>query len=58
MTGSALIALLEQHGFSIVRRAKSYVWVGRGNDVLLVDEEAELEDEVVNALLEQARRLP
>jgi crotonobetainyl-CoA:carnitine CoA-transferase CaiB-like acyl-CoA transferase len=55
MTGKDLAALLEAEGFSVVRRSQSYVWLGRGKDVLLVDLDADLTDEVAEQLLARAR---
>jgi crotonobetainyl-CoA:carnitine CoA-transferase CaiB-like acyl-CoA transferase len=55
MIGKDLAALLEGEGFSVVRRSQSYVWLGRGKDVLLVDLDADLSDEVAEQLLARAR---
>jgi hypothetical protein len=55
MIGKELISALEREGFAIRRRSKAYVWIGRGDDVLLVDEEAEVSDEVAAQLIARAR---
>lgn len=56
MTGLELLAALEREGFAIVRRSQSYVWLGRGEDVLLLDPSADVDDDVAKQLLERARR--
>lgn len=58
MLGRELAAVLEREGFSVARRSRSYVWLERGRDSLLVDLDADIEDEVANQLLERARRAP
>lgn len=58
MTGLDLVAALEREGFAVVRRSQSYVWMGRGEDVLMLDPDAEVEDGVAHQLLEQARKPP
>jgi crotonobetainyl-CoA:carnitine CoA-transferase CaiB-like acyl-CoA transferase len=58
MTGIELLAALEREGFAIVRRSQSYVWIGRGKDVLLLDPSAEVDDDVAKRLIERARQPP
>ena len=55
MNGKDLIDNLAREGFGIVRRSKTFVWVGRGDDVVLIDEEAEVSDDVATQLLAEAR---
>ena len=55
MLGRDLLAALEREGFTVSRRAKSFLWLRRGEETLLLDEDAELEDVVVERILEQAR---
>lgn len=57
MTGSQLLAALELYGFTIVRRSKSCVWVSRGNDVLMLDHDGDIDDDVAKKILERARDL-
>lgn len=55
MEGHELVALLEQEGFSVVRRSQSYVWLGRGEAVLLIDTNGEIADDVAQEILDRAR---
>ncbi len=55
MMGRELAALLEQEGFSVVRRSQSYVWLGRGKAVLLIDTNAEIAGDVAQEILDRAR---
>lgn len=55
MIGRELVTLLEGEGFSIVRRSQSYVWLGRGKAVLLIDMAGEIADEVAQEILDRAR---
>jgi hypothetical protein len=55
MNGKDLIGALEREGFAIVRRSKSYVWVGRGKDTLLVDEEGEVAEDIAQQLITRAK---
>jgi Holliday junction resolvase len=54
--GRELIEALEREGFAVVRRSTSYVWLGRGKDVLLLDQDGEISDDVAHQLLERARK--
>lgn len=55
MKGSDLIAALEREGFAISRRSKTLVWLARGGDRLMVDADAEVEDDVAEEILAKAR---
>ena len=55
MMGHELVELLEQEGFSVVRRSQSYVWLGRGKAVLLIDTNGEIAADVAQEILDQAR---
>ena len=55
MIGRELVALLEGEGFAIVRRSQSYVWLGRGKAVLLIDMAGEIAAEVAQEILDRAR---
>jgi predicted RNA binding protein YcfA (HicA-like mRNA interferase family) len=58
MTGRELLAALEREGFAVVRRSQSYVWLGRGKDVLLLDPAADVDEKVAEQLIERARKPP
>jgi Holliday junction resolvase len=55
MIGAELVELLENEGFSVVRRSQSYVWLGRGKAVLLIDIAGEIAVEVAQEILDRAR---
>ena len=55
MMGHELVALLAQEGFSVVRRSQSYVWLGRGEAVLLIDTNGEIAADVAQEILDHAR---
>lgn len=55
MMGHELVALLAQEGFSVVRRSQSYVWLGRGKAVLLIDTNGEIAADVAREILDRAR---
>lgn len=55
MMGRELVHLLEVEGFAIVRRSKSFVWLGRGKAVLLIDIDADIASDVASEILEHAR---
>ena len=55
MNGRELVELLEHEGFAIVRRSQSYVWLGRGKAVLLIDTDGEISAEVAQEILDRAR---
>jgi Holliday junction resolvase len=55
MVGRELVELLEKEGFSVVRRSQSYVWLGRGKAVLLIDTNGEIAADVAQEILDRAR---
>jgi hypothetical protein len=55
MIGHELVGLLEAEGFAVVRRSQSYVWLGRGKAVLLIDLAGEIAGEVAQDILDRAR---
>jgi hypothetical protein len=57
VAGSQLLATLELYGFTIIRRSKRFVWVGRGNDVLMLDLDGDIDDDVAEQILERARKV-
>lgn len=56
MTGPDLLAALEAEGFRVVRRSQRYVWLERGRDYLMLDAEADVDDEVSAQILDCARK--
>jgi len=56
LLGRDLRTALEREGFTVSRRAKSYLWLRRGEEVLLLDEDADVADVVAERILEHARR--
>ena len=56
MKGPDLIASLEHEGFVVSRRSKTLVWLKRGDEQLLIDSEADIDDQTANDILAQARR--
>lgn len=56
MLGRDLLAVLEREGFTVTRRAKSYLWLRRGEETLLLDEDAEVADVVAERIIEHARK--
>ena len=55
MTGKELAEALAREGFVVVRRSKSLTWLRRGEDALLVDENAEVADDVAQQFITRAR---
>ncbi|AKV03122.1 hypothetical protein AKJ09_09785 [Labilithrix luteola] len=55
MTGRELVAGLELAGFQIRRRSKTFVWLGRGEQVVMVDEESTVPDDMLDRLLRSSR---
>jgi uncharacterized protein YaaQ len=56
MLGRELLAALEREGFTITRRAQSYLWLQRGEETLLLDADADVADVVAERILEHARK--
>jgi hypothetical protein len=56
MTGAELLAALEAEGFRVMRRSQRYVWLGRGKDFLMLDAEADVDEEVSAQILDCARK--
>lgn len=55
MKSADLIDLLMAEGFVVSRRSKTLVWLKRGGEQLLIDSEAEVEDELAQEILTRAR---
>jgi hypothetical protein len=51
MTGREFIVELERQGFAIKRRSKSFVWISRGEQMLMLDEEATVPDKMLITVL-------
>lgn len=51
MVGRELIQELERHGFVVRRRSRTFVWISRGEQTLMLDEEATVPDGFVVRLL-------
>lgn len=51
MTGRDLVVGLERAGFSERRRSRSFVWLARDEQVLMVDEETVVPDDLLDKLL-------
>jgi len=51
MTGREFVVALETQGFVVRRRSSSFVWMGRGDQVLMVDLESTIPDGFLDTLL-------
>lgn len=51
MLGRDFVLALERHGFGIKRRSRSFVWISRGEQSLMLDEEASVPDGFLARLL-------
>ena len=51
MTGREFVGALEKHGFTVRRRSKSFVWLLRGDQSLMVDEESTVPEAFLERLL-------
>ncbi len=58
MTGRDLVVELERHGFVIRRRSRSFVWIARGDQTLMLDEEATVPDTYLARILTPPTRSP
>lgn len=54
MTGREFVAALETHGFSVRRRSRSFVWLARGEQTLLVDEDATIPEALLQRIVPRA----
>lgn len=57
MTGRDFVSALEKQGFQIRRRSKSFVWLLRGDQSLMVDEDANVPEAFLDRLLGPKPRL-
>lgn len=44
MTGREFVSELEQKGYVVRRRSHTFVWIARGEQTLMLDEEADVPD--------------
>ena len=51
MTGRELVCGLQRAGFSERRRSRTFVWLARDEQVVMVDEETTLPDDMLEKLL-------
>jgi hypothetical protein len=51
MVGREFVGELERHGFVVRRRSRSFVWVARGEQTLMLDEEATVPEGLLARLL-------
>ena len=51
MTGRDFVAALEAHGFVVRRRSTSFVWLGRADQILMVDLESRIPEAFLERLL-------
>jgi hypothetical protein len=58
MTGRQFVVALESQGFVTRRRCKSFVWLARGEQTLMVDEEATIPEAFLARLLVPPSRPP
>ena len=52
MTGRQFVAELERRGFVVRRRSRTFVWIARGEQTLMLDEEADVPDAFVLRVLQ------
>lgn len=58
MNGRDFVAELELRGFLVKRRSRSYVWLARGEQMLMVDEEAAIPEAYLANILRHAAHPP
>jgi hypothetical protein len=51
MVGRDLVLELERRGFAVKRRSRSFVWVSRGEQTLMLEESATIPDDLVAQVL-------
>lgn len=56
MKAPDLIAALEREGFVVSRRSRTLVWLKRGGEQLMLDSEADVDDDMAAEILAQARK--
>lgn len=54
MVGRELVEQLERHGFIVKRRSRSFVWIARGEQAVMLDEEASIPEGILAHLLGDA----
>lgn len=58
MTGREFVVELERLGFAIKRRCRTFVWIARGEQTLMLDEEAIIPDNFMATILGSHVRSP
>ncbi len=58
MTGREFVGVLETLGFAVRRRCKSFVWLSRGEQTLMVDEEATIPEAFIQRIVAAPSRPP
>jgi len=58
MTGREFVQALETQGFIVKRRSSSFVWLARGDQSLMVDEEAVIPQAFLESLLGRGSQPP
>jgi hypothetical protein len=51
MTGREFVGELERVGFVIRRRSRTFVWIARGEQTLMLDEEADVPESFIRRIL-------
>ena len=51
MTGREFVLELEREGFAVKRRCRSFVWIARGEQTLMLDEDATVPDKFLHSVL-------
>ena len=54
MTGREFVVELERKGFVVRRRSRTFVWIARGEQTLMLDEEADVPDAFVLRVLQHS----
>lgn len=58
MTGRDFVVELERHGFVVRRRSSTFLWVGRGEQTLMLDVEATVPETYLARILATRSRPP
>jgi hypothetical protein len=51
MTGREFVSELERKGYVVRRRSRTFVWIARGEQTLMLDEESDVPDAFVGRIL-------
>jgi hypothetical protein len=58
MNGRDFVVELERHGFVVRRRSRTFVWIARGDQTLMLDVEATVPDTYLARILAPRSRPP